>query len=45
LSLLSKAVRFLPFGNNSGIHRPRRLRTRRNSNPRNPRLSPRCRHP
>src|SRR6516225_12229256 len=32
LSLLSKAVRFLPFGNNSGIHRPRRLRTRRNSN-------------
>src|SRR5215472_16079526 len=33
LSLPSKAVRFLPFGNNNGIHRPRRLRTRRNSNP------------
>jgi hypothetical protein len=40
LSLPSKAIRFLPFGNNSGIHRPRRLRIRRNSNPRNPKLSP-----
>src|SRR5215510_8693817 len=43
LSLPSKAVRFLPFGISSGIHRPRRLRTRRNSNPRNPKLSPRSR--
>src|SRR5215471_4299381 len=43
LSLPSKAVRFLPFGNSSGIHRPRRLRTRRNSNPRNPKPSPCCR--
>lgn len=42
LSLSSNAVRFLPFGNNSGIHRPRRLRIRRNSKPRNPKLSPCC---
>src|SRR6266536_4496850 len=40
LSLSSNAVRFLPLGNNSGIHRPRWLRMRRNSNPRNPKLSP-----
>ncbi len=40
LSLRSNAVRFLPFGVRNGIHRPRRLRTRRNSNPRNPKLSP-----
>ena len=33
LSLTSKAVRFLPFGNSSGIHRPRNVQTRRNSNP------------
>src|SRR6266850_3386281 len=43
LSLPSKAVRFLPFGNSSGIHRPRRLRVRRNSNPRNPKLPLCCR--
>src|SRR6266542_1375274 len=43
LSLPSQAVRFLPFGNSSGIHRPRRLRIRRNSNPRNPKLPPCCR--
>src|SRR5215831_11317626 len=43
LSLPSKAVRFLPFGNSNGIHRARRLRIRRNSNPRNPKLSPRSR--
>lgn len=40
-NLPSKALRFLPFGNNGDIHCPRRLRTRRNSNPRNPNLS-RC---
>ena len=40
LSLRSKAVRFLPFGTYSGIHRPRLERIRRNSKPRNPKLSP-----
>jgi hypothetical protein len=40
LSLRSNAVRFLLFGMYSGVHRPQRLRTRRNSNPRNPKLSP-----
>ena len=34
------AVRFLRFGVRDGIHRPRRLRTRRNPNPGNPKLSP-----
>ena len=43
LSWSSHAVRFLPFSHNSGIHRLRRLPTRRNSNPRNPKLSPCCR--
>lgn len=32
-------ARFLPLVNANGIHRPRRLRTRRNSNPRKPKLS------
>lgn len=40
LSLRSNAVRFLPLGVCSGIHRPRRLRMRRYSKPRNPKLSP-----
>jgi hypothetical protein len=40
LSVCSNAVRFFPRGVCSGIPRPRRLRIRRNSKPRNPKLSP-----
>ena len=40
LSCRSSAVRFLSRGVRSGIHRPRRLRIRRNSKPRNPKPSP-----
>src|SRR5215472_5680472 len=40
LSLAKSAVRFFLFGTNCGRHFRLRLRTRRNSNPRNPKLPP-----
>ena len=40
LSVRCSAVRFFPRGVRSGIHRPCRLRIRRTSKPRNPKLSP-----
>jgi hypothetical protein len=40
--LVEQCRPLLTFGNNSGIHRPRRLRIRRNSKPRDPKLSPCC---
>lgn len=40
LSFRSSNVRLWRCGSRNGIHRPARLRTRRNSNPRKPKLSP-----
>ena len=42
-SVCSSAVRFVNLGAYCGRHRPARLRTRRKSKPRNPKLSPRVR--